>query len=74
MELVKNIASGKYFIVVDDADEQAIMVITPEGKVKSLERRLFGPQVSVENGFSDLDRRLTQRQLDKYGEYEAYVD
>ena len=74
MELVKNIASGKYFIVVDEPDEQAIMVITPEGKVKSLERRLFGPQVRVENGFSDLDRRLTQRQLDKYGEYEAYVD
>lgn len=74
MELVKNIASGKHFIVIDDDGGEAFMVITPEGKVKSLERHLFGSQVTVEMDGSDTDRRLTKVQLDKYGEYEAFVD
>ena len=41
MELVRNKASGKTFIVLEDLGEDEFLVITPDGEVKKLEKRPF---------------------------------
>ena len=74
MELVKNSASNKSFIVLDDTGDRYIQLITPEGKVKRLERHLFGPLVSVDHEDSKRHDNLTRAQMDKYMEYEEYID
>lgn len=72
MDLVKNLASGKSFIVLEDSGEKYIQLITPEGKVKRLDRRLFEPLVSVEHTDSKQHENLTSAQMDKYMECQGY--
>jgi hypothetical protein len=70
VELVKNKASGKSFIVLDD-DTGGInfLLITPEGKLRRLERRLFDPLDIVDPKKPLWRHRLTELQLKKYEEY-----
>lgn len=65
MELVKNKVSGKLFVVLDDTGDTDFLVITPEGYVKRIERRLFLPREPA----SPPGHGLTQEQLDKYTQY-----
>ena len=74
MELVKNRASGKPFIVLDDAEDSYFVLITPEGKVKRLERHLFGPPISADHKKLQRHDHLTHAQMDKYMEHLEYVD
>jgi len=74
MELVKNKASGKFFIVIDDTGDKYIKLITPEGKVKFLDRHLFEPQASADHKDSLYYGHLTNVQMDRYMEYEKYVN
>ena len=74
MELVKNRASGKTSILLDDAGDNHFLLITPEGKVKRLERHLFGPPVPADHHNSELRNNLTHAQADKYMEHEEYFD
>ena len=69
MELVKNNASGKIFIVLDDVGGSDFLVITPEGKVKRLERSLFAVWDAINAKYSQLDYDLTKKQMDVYEEY-----
>ena len=69
MELVKNRASGKYFVVLDDTGETEFLVITPEGKVKRLEQHLFEAQDAVDPKDGQWVCNLTKKQMDKYSEY-----
>ena len=66
MDLVRNIASGKFFVVVDDSGGPDILVITPEGRMRSLERHLFEPMELTEAA-----GQLTKMQIDLYS---AYLD
>jgi len=66
MELVKNKASGKYFIVLDYAGDNYLLLITPEGKIKRLERHLFGSLVVTDHKDLWQHNHLTKDQLDKY--------
>ena len=53
VELVRNIASGKYFILLEDKSGSAnFLLITPTGKVRQIERRLFG----LPNIFDQMDQ------------------
>jgi len=74
MELVKNRTSGKPFIILDDAEDSYLQLITPEGKVKRLKRDLFGPTISVDQKNSLWHDHLTHAQMDKYMEHAEYVD
>jgi len=74
MELVKNRASGKPFILLDDTADGYLVLITPEGKVKRLERHLFGSPISADLNNSQLHSHLTPAQMDKYIEREEYMD
>ncbi len=70
MELLRNIASGKYFILLEnDSGGINFLVITPEGKVRQIERRLFGLPDIVGHKTSLGRFNLTQLQLKKYEEY-----
>ena len=69
MELVKNNASGKIFVVLDDAGGSDFLVITPEGKVKRLEQSLFTVWDAIDPGYPHLDYGLTRKQMDVYAEY-----
>lgn len=69
MELVKNKASGRFFVVLDDDNGSDFLLVTPEGKVKRLERHLFGPIFPIDP--PEMKRRypLTQEQVDIYTAY-----
>lgn len=69
MELVKNKISGKIFVVLDDPGGSEFMVVTPEGKVKWIERRLFAVLDVVEPNNPQLNYVLTKTQEDIYAEY-----
>ncbi len=69
MELVKNKASGKSFIVLDDIEDTYFLLITPEGKVKRLKRHLFDPQGVVDPKASQCEQKLTKVQMDQYAEH-----
>jgi len=70
MELVRNKASGKYFIVLDDDIRDInFQLITPEGKVRPIERRLFGVLDIIDPKKSLWRHKLTELQLKKYEEY-----
>ena len=70
MELVKNKSSGKYFIVLDDnIDAIDFLLITPNGKVIRLERRLFDDPDFVDPNKPPWRHRLTELQLEQYEEY-----
>jgi len=71
MQLVKNKTTDKPFIVLDDAGVTRFLLITPEGKVKSLERRLFDPQVAVDLKTRAYEHELTQIQMARYAEFVA---
>lgn len=70
VELVRNKASGRDFIFLDeDTDGTNFLLITPEGKVRRLEQRLFGPLDIVDPKKHRCRRRLTKLQLKKYKKY-----
>lgn len=71
MELVKNKASGKFFVVLDDTGGSDFLLITPEGKIRRLERRLFDPQEIAESGKTLCRQQLTKSQIDMYAEYSS---
>ena len=70
MELVRNIASGKYFILLEgDPGGISFLLITPEGKVRQVEKRLFSLPDIVDHKTSLWRYNLTEQQLKKYAEY-----
>lgn len=74
MNLVKNKASGKSFIVLDDDEHADFLLITPEGKVKRLDRHLFEPQIAFEPGNQKSNFNLTKTQMEKYKQYAKFAD
>jgi hypothetical protein len=74
MELVKNKASGKSFIVLDDEGDVNFLLITPEGKVKRLNRNLFDTQIAVDSSNQSMSFNLTKSQMEKYNEYAKNAD
>ncbi len=70
MELIRNKASGKFFILLDDSGGSDILVITPEGKLKRLERCLFAALDFVDPDEAVRNKRLTKKQVEAYSEFE----
>lgn len=69
MELIKNKASGKFFVVIDDTGGPDLLVITPEGKLRRLERHLFESQDITEPGENFFKHHLSKNQVDAYAAY-----
>lgn len=71
MTLIRNKTSGKYFIVLEaeDEPEDHLLLITPEGRVKRLEKRLFEGPVPGDPRAPAWVKRLSAAQLAKYEEY-----
>jgi len=71
MMVIRNQLSGKYFIALEEeADNDAtILLITPAGLVKRLEKRLFGRPAFVDPQDPACSEILTEAQFNKYEEY-----
>ncbi|MBU1399410.1 MAG: hypothetical protein KKH85_11055 [Proteobacteria bacterium] len=69
MELVKNKASGKHFIIINDNENGTGLMVTPQGEVKVLELQLFDHVEVIDPECALVNRRLTVEQIDKYKEY-----
>ena len=69
--VIRNKRSGRYFIVLDeDPQKDAMMLmITPAGFVKHLERRLFGGLEMADPMDPVWSQMLSEVQLEKYREY-----
>lgn len=71
MELIKNKASGRFFVVLDDSSGPDFLVITPEGKIRRLERQLFEDKDISNPEEASFKKKVTKTQLDLYL---AYID
>jgi len=69
MELVKNKASGKYFVVLEETGDGEFLVVTPEGKIKRLERYLFESLHVADPVEALVNHNLTKPQLNRYLTY-----
>ncbi len=69
MEIFKNKTSGKYFIGIDDEDDETALMITPIGAVKKLELHLFLHLETNDPESLLADELITETQFEKYGEY-----
>lgn len=69
MELVRNKASGQFFVVLDDNGGPDFLVATPEGKVKRLDRHLFRVSNMADPEDLQLRKHLTTKQMDIYATY-----
>jgi len=74
MELVKNKVSGKFFIVIDDAGENYMNLITPEGRIKRLESHLFSTLTTSDYSEGKINADLTRAQMETYKEHSEYAD
>lgn len=71
MELVRNKVTGKFFVVLDDNGGPDFLVATPDGKVKRLNRHLFGAEDIADPEDIQLRQHLTAKQIHLY---ETYFD
>jgi hypothetical protein len=69
MELAKNRASGKIFVVLDNTGVNDFLAITPGGAVKRLERRLFVVLGDQDHESLDAEHLITEKQLHRYEDY-----
>jgi hypothetical protein len=69
MDIFKNKVSGKYFIHIEDIENEEALFVTPLGELKVLELSLFESQEPVDED-SFLRRGLiTQLQVERYHKY-----
>jgi hypothetical protein len=65
----KNIASGKYFLFVEETNDKKLFLVIPTGEVKPLNTSLFGEIEEV--NITDLlnNGLLTQQQIEGYKKF-----
>lgn len=71
MDVVRNKASGKLFVVLDDDGGPDFLLVTPHGRVKRLDRHLFTAQGLEDFGHGEGVRMLTSAQREVYAAYDA---
>ena len=69
IDVTKNKASGKYFICVEELDNEKAVLITPSGEIKALDLGLFH-ELELLDGNLLLSRGLiSKRQIEQYHTY-----
>jgi hypothetical protein len=71
VDVVRNKASGKIFVVLDDDGGPDFLLVTPQGRVKRLDRHLFTAQGLEDFGRGEGVRMLTPAQREVYAAYDA---
>jgi hypothetical protein len=69
MELAENRASGKIFVVLYDIGARDFLVITPEGRVKCLEKSLFLLGGEMHHAETAPEELVNDKQLSVYETY-----
>ena len=74
MDIFQNIASGKYFIHIEDVGNGEALFITPSGDLKFLELKLFASQESVDEDLYLRRDLVTQLQVERYHKYMESIE
>lgn len=64
-----NKASKKYFIFLEDENNHTAKYILPNGKIKILNRELFGDYFEKETTHLLSEKKITTRQIEAYSSY-----
>ncbi len=68
MDIVRNKASGKYFIMITDYGDGKGLLVTPQGELKSLELHLFDSPENVDPEKALQKQMVNKNQIDRYNE------
>jgi hypothetical protein len=68
-QVCKNIASGKYFLFIEETNDEKLLLVIPMGEVKSLDSFLFEDIEEVD--ITDILNNgiITQQQIDGYKKF-----
>ncbi len=70
MKICKNKKTGHVFICLDEIDNAKVLMITPNGDVKMLERGLFTEPLEVDDGGMLLTQgQINSKQYNIYNQY-----
>jgi len=72
MEIYRNKSSGKFFIYIQDTDTKRIELVTPDGKIKILEKRFFDNHVEREENYLLKQGLITELQINRYQYHTTY--
>ena len=70
MEICKNECSGKYFIYIYAINADQLLLVTPIGAIKSLEKKYFSEPIDVDENQSVLEQHITKQQYEAYQAHE----
>ena len=70
MEICKNECSGKYFIYIHAINADQLLLVTPIGAIKSLEKKYFSEPIEVDENQSLLEQNITKQQYEAYQAHE----
>lgn len=65
----KNIASGKYFLFIEETNDEKLLLVIPMGEVKSLDSFLFEDIEEVDITDMLNNGIITQQQIDGYKKF-----
>ncbi len=68
-QVCKNIASGKYFLFVEETNYEKLLLVIPTGEVKPLNASFFGEMEEVDITDFQNNGLLTQQQIDGYKKF-----
>jgi len=68
-QVCKNIASGKYFLFIEETNDEKLLLVIPMGEVKSLDSFLFEDIEEVDITDMLNNGIITQQQIDGYKKF-----
>lgn len=69
MEVCKNKASGKYFLLIEETDDGKLLLVIPNGEVKELDPPLFEDTEELDIDYCLNTGLIASRQIDGYKKF-----
>ena len=69
MEICKNKTSGKYFIYIENTGNDEALLVTPEGKIKSVKLRLFDGTKEEDEDYLLSHGLINEAQIERHRQY-----
>ena len=71
MLVSQNKISRKYFVLIEDLDDEKSIFVTPQNKIKTLSRDLFNEEFEGEKAILISNGLLTKSQINRYNSYKS---